>query len=187
MDGVGPLYQRDYTARFADASCSPGQIAQLVRERFAELAPPDTAAFAVHADRESGLEVGDELDIRIALVGKCRVRVVHLDETSITLRTLRGHPEAGRITFGAAEDSDGRLVFKIRSRARSSGLLQRLGFFVMGKTMQARCWIRFIQRLADRCGGRIEGDIQVRTTRIENARSDGRGCDEPTFTRGDLG
>jgi len=159
----------------------------MLRERFVEFAPAETAAFD-RADRHTGpLGVGDELDIRIALAGQCRVRVIHYDEQSLTLRTLCGHPEAGRITFGADRDERGRLIFRIRSRARSRGLLQYFGFFVLGKQMQGRCWIRFIRRVAEVCGGRIEGHIHVSSRKVDEDPGDRAGADAPTFTRSGLG
>jgi hypothetical protein len=133
------------------------------------------------------LEVGHELDIRIALVGRCRVRVIHFDERSLTLRTLTGHPEAGRISFGAGRDEQGRLTFQIRSRARASGMLQYLGFLLLGKQMQGRCWIRYIQRVTKACGGHIEGRIRVSTRRVPEEPTDRPGYSAPTIARGDLG
>lgn len=180
-DGVGPLFQRDYSAVIAGSSMSPEQVGKLLRERFVEFCPPETARFDRPDRSTDQLEPGDEIDICIALAGRCQVRVIHADEHSLTLRTLRGHPEAGRISFGARHDDRGRLEFRIRSRARSSGLLPYLGFHVLGKQMQARCWIRFIQRVAEACGGRIEGRIRVKTRRVDEEPSDQLGGDVPTF------
>src|SRR5436305_10507311 len=98
--GTGPLLKRDYLGVIRDGTCSPESLARMVRERFVEFGPPETAAFE-HDGGSKGapLEVGDELAIRIGGLVPCRVRVVHVDDTSLTLRTLSGHPEAGRITF----------------------------------------------------------------------------------------
>jgi hypothetical protein len=180
--GTGPLFERDYLGVIEGAGCDPEGLAKHVREHFVDLAPPETAGFQ-HPDGEgAALKVGDELRIRIGGFLPCCVRVVHADARSLTLRTLDGHPEAGRITFGAGRDERGRLTFRIRSRARSGGLLHFLGFLLMGRAMQARCWIRFIGRVAESCGGKLAGPVRVRTERAEEETADCGGPDLPTFT-----
>jgi Domain of unknown function (DUF1990) len=179
--GTGPLLERDYSAVIEGASCTPEQVAMMIREHFEEFAPPETAVFQRAGDKRTPLEVGDEMEIRVALRGQCKVRVVHFDDRSLTLRTLKGHPEAGRITFGAGRDEQGRLTFRILSRTRASGLLNYLGYLLLGKQLQARCWIRFIDRVAGACGGRIPGRIRVRTRKVGEERADCEILDEPCF------
>jgi hypothetical protein len=109
------------------------------------------------------LQVGDLLEIELALVGNCAVKVVHVDGLRLTMRTLEGHPEAGLISFSAGRDDQGRSFFEIRSRTRANGLLNFAGFLLVGKQMQARCWINFIGNLVESLGGRIPGAVKVRT------------------------
>ena len=117
-EGAGPLLQRDYWAVFAGCTLTPSDVIARVRERFCEL-PPDAL---VRFDAPDGVGIDAELDIRIKPAQSCRVRVIHEDANSFTLGTLVGHPEAGRITFGAYRNPAGEVVFHIRSRARSSSL-----------------------------------------------------------------
>ncbi|WP_422924191.1 DUF1990 family protein [Singulisphaera sp. PoT] len=181
--GIGSLFERNYSAVITDGSCSPEDLMKLVREKFISLAPQETAAFRLANNRgdHEGLEVGDVLEIRIALFGMAKVRVIHVDDRSITLGTVKGHPEAGRITFGASKDPEGRLVFRIVSRTRASGVASYLGFFLIGKQMQSRCWIRFIDRTAKACGGTIEGRIRVCTTTVEETEADRGVLESPTI------
>jgi Domain of unknown function (DUF1990) len=181
-EGSGPLLERDYSAVIEETACTPEQVGAMLRDRFEAFAPPETALFRRAGGAGDPLEIGDELEIRIALLGRCRVRVVHLDRRSLTLRTLTGHPEAGRITFGADRDEQGRLRFRILSRTRASGVLNYVGYLVLGKQMQSRCWIRFISRVAEECGGRIAGRIRVRTRKVAEEPGDRDGLDAPTFT-----
>src|SRR5690348_1552095 len=101
--GVGPLLQRDYWAVIDECRSGPAAVVELVASRFPELPPADVVVF--EREQIGGtpgvLDVGDELNIHIRLAGAARVRVVHTAPCSITLATLKGHPEAGRITFGA--------------------------------------------------------------------------------------
>ena len=105
--------------------------------------------------------MGDELDIDIRLAGSCAVRVVHRDANSLTLGTLEGHPEAGRITFGAYRNDRGDVVFHIRSRARSSGLTKYLEFLAGGDPMQTNTWVDFINAVAMTVGSGIDDGIRV--------------------------
>ena len=186
-EGIGPLYQRDYWATILDVDVDPEDVIKRVRTEFPDFAPPETAYFKRCVDGCEPLVVGDELDINISKVADCRVRVSHVDRLSLTLRTLDGHPEAGRITFSAEKDEDGRLVFRIRSRARSHGLLRYLGFLLIGRTMQGRTWIRFIKRLAKALGGRIEGDyVSRKTVPVDDRIADEKDLPAPTYApRGD--
>ncbi len=182
-EGTGPLLERDYTAVVEGNGVTPETLVKAVRERFERFAPAETACFRREGCEPGPLDVGDVMEIKIALLGKCRVRVVHVDDHGVTLRTLKGHPEAGRITFGAFRDEKGRPVFRILSRTRASGLSSYLGYFVLGKQMQSRCWIKFIDKIAQDCGGRIaSGRIKVRTGKVVDGDGDCPGCHAPTYT-----
>lgn len=180
--GVGPLLERDYSAILEGASCSPEDVGEKLRTRFERYAPAETAVFSRGGGKAGPLEVGDELAIRIALLGRCGVRVVHAGPCTLTFRTLEGHPEAGRITFGAESQPGGRIALHIRSRTRASGVVSYAGYLLMGKQMQSRCWIRFLDRLAADCGGRIVEKIRVRTRKVDEELGDGPDSDEPVFT-----
>src|SRR4051812_20945396 len=69
--GVGPLLERDYWAVMDGAQCTPGQVGARLREQFEEFAPPETAVFRRLGSDRGPLEVGDELGIKIALLGSC--------------------------------------------------------------------------------------------------------------------
>lgn len=180
-EGSGPLLQRDYWATLRGVDATPDEVAQVVRARFPDFSPPETATFRRCGDAGHPLQVGDEMEIHIALLGWCKVRVVHKDACSVTLRTLKGHPEAGRITFAAYRE-DGRLMFRIRSRTRQASLLKYLGYLLMGKQLQSRCWIKFIWRLAEILGGTVDGSVHVKTQTSRDRPSDWGAADTPTFS-----
>jgi len=183
-DGVGPLVQRDYWALIDRSHCRPSGVMKLVTSNFPELPASDVVVF----QRDGGgdphaLEVGDELDIRIRLAGPARVRVVHRCKCSVTLATLKGHPEAGRITFGSYRATDGNVVFHIRSRARSSSLLNYLGFLIGGDPMQTTTWTDFVNDVAHTCGSGVLGSVQVETRTLEPSELEpgDETLDAPTF------
>jgi hypothetical protein len=168
--------QRDYFAVLEPCPMSPSQLMAHVKAHFRELPPESLVAFST----PEGIGQGAHLDVRIAGAGECRVRVVHSDAQSLTLATLAGHPEAGRITFGAYRHETGGVVFHIRSRARASSLTRLLGFLAVGEAMQTNTWTDFINRTATSAGARIAGTIKAETTEVPDTPED-EACDCPTF------
>jgi hypothetical protein len=127
------------------------------------------------------LSVGDTMHIDIKGYGECAVRVAHVDARRLTLRTLDGHLEAGRITFAATTDVGGRLVLRIRSRARLRNAPWYAAYALMGKHTQTRAWVTFLERLAADCGGQALGEVVQSTDRVEESPAD-RGEEEaPTL------
>ncbi len=170
------MLQRDYFAVLADCPLTPSQLMAHVREHFCELPPEALVRFSA----PDGLDTDAALDIRITGAPDCRVRVVHSEPQSLTLGTLDGHPEAGRITFGAYRHASGGVVFHIRSRARSATAAHLLGFLTLGEAMQTNTWTDFITRTAATAGARIAGAIRADTEKVEDTPEDAA-CDCPTF------
>jgi hypothetical protein len=165
--GAGPLLQRDYWAVIRNCRCRPSEVVTDVASRFQQFPPEDVVVFErAGAPSPNPLQVGDELDIRIRVAGPARVRVVHTCQCSITLATLKGHPEAGRITFGAYRNDAGVVVFHIRSRARSSSFATYLGFLVGGDPMQTATWTAFVNAVALTFGEGVDGQIHAETKQL---------------------
>ena len=172
--GAGPLLQRDYWAVVADCRLSPPEVVTFVRRRFPDFPPRELVVFHRADDSDEPLEVDDELEIDIRMAGRTAVRVVHTNANSFTLATLEGHPEAGRITFGAYRSLRGDVIFHIRSRARSSSSSRYAGFLAAGEPMQTNTWTDFVDRLAHTVGSGVIGAIHVDTAdmRIEETEDD---------------
>lgn len=181
-EGVGPLIQRDYWAVVEGCERGPREVASELARSFATFPPADVAVFR-RLDGPGGsdapLAVGDELAVSIRMAGQFRVRVVHRDDNSLTLGTLHGHPEAGRITFGAYRNRRGDVVVHIRSRARSGSHVHRVGFLGLGDPMQLYCWTDFLNAVAARFGRGVVGTIAAETKTIDDEPD---GCERrPTF------
>lgn len=170
--GVGPLLQRDYWGVIANCSCGADEFGALLAERFAELAPDEFASFRRTDGRAGPLEVGDEMEVRIPLAGEFGLRVIHRDANSLTLGTLHGHPEAGRITFGAYRSEAGDVVFHIRSRARSSSRMHLAEYLTAGEGMQTTAWADFIRAVARATGDGLYGEIRAETVETVDAEAD---------------
>lgn len=176
--GTGPLLQRDYWAVIRSAELDPAELIDVLCSRFPALAPADLVRFAPTLDRP--LALGDEMRVRIAGAGEFRVRVIHRDLQSLTFVTLIGHPEAGRITFGAYRNRRGELVFHIRSRARVSSRARLLGFLLAGDPMQTNSWTDFINRVAATFGRGVAGKVHAEKRAVQPEPGD-HAVDRPTF------
>jgi hypothetical protein len=177
-DGFGPLLKRDYWAVIDGCQLSSRDVMRVVRRHFPGFAPDDLVRFAV-PEPGRALEVGGEVRVYIRMEREAAVLVVHADDNSLTLATVRGHPEAGRITFGAYPNNAGDVVFHIRSCARSSSRFRRAGFLAAGDPMQTNTWTDFIDRLAHTVGDGVIGAIHADVQRIEDDADDR--IDAPTF------
>lgn len=180
-EGAGPLLQRDYWAVIRHCRLTPSEVMFLVSRRFADFAPKRIAEFTALSTGRP-LQVGDELEVKIALAGTFRVRVLHLDALSFTLGTLRGHPEAGRITFGAYRNAHDDVIFHIRSKARSSSKLRYLGFVSAGDAMQTETWVEFVNNVAVTTGEGVVGNVYADRVTIPDEPADPEALCTPTFT-----
>ena len=161
--GFGPLLQRDYWCVIDRCHLTPVQLIDWISHRFHEFPPHDRATFS--AVQES-LDLGDELEVEIHGAGRFRVRVIHRNTQSFTLASVRGHPEAGRITFGAYRNSRGDVIFHIRSLARSSARTFLVGFLAFGRPMQTHTWTDFVSAVACSAGEGVRGFIHAETQRL---------------------
>ena len=148
-----------------------------VKQHFCELPPAALVGF----DAPDGVSRGARLDIVIVPAQHCAVRVIHESPQSLTLGTLDGHPEAGRITFGAYRNPAGDVIFHIRSRARSTTAMKRIGFLASGEAMQTNTWTDFIRNVAALAGASIAGAIHADTAAAEEAPEDDEPLRAPTF------
>jgi hypothetical protein len=180
-EGAGPLLQRDYWGVIRECRLSPTEVADTVAREFGSFAPPDLVRFLREEGSDDEIREGSELEVSIRMAGDCRVRAVHRDENSLTLATIEGHPEAGRITFGAYPNEAGDVVFHIRSRARSSSALKYAGFLTAGEAMQTTTWTDFIDRLANTVGEGVQGSIHAETQEIEDEPDIPEAVCSPTF------
>jgi hypothetical protein len=180
--GIGPLLQRDYWGVIDACRVSPVALMDQVARQFADFAPPQLVSFARLDGSTAPLEVGVDLNVTIAGAGTFGVRVLDREAQSLTLATLSGHPEAGRITFGAYRDERADVIFHIRSRARSGSQKFAMAYAVLGEAMQTNTWTDFIWAVACTFGSGVRGTIHAETMHLSD--DDVRQRDEagaPTF------
>lgn len=184
-EGTGRLIQRDYWGVIDGCRETPASLMTQLCRSFEAFPPERLAAFERVGASDRSLEVGDELRVTIAKTGTFGVRVVCVDAQSLTFATLVGHPEAGRITFGAYRNERGDVIFHIRSRARSSSRSLALGYAAFGEAMQTNVWTDLVWTVAKTFGNGVLGSIHAETTPIEDCE-DAEDITAPTYlARGD--
>lgn len=178
--GSGVLLQRDYWAVIRECKYTPGEVMLMLRKRFCEFPPEALVRFSRERESDEPLDVEDILKVKIRMAGEVGVCVRHADDYSLTLGTLKGHPEAGRITFGAYPSDRGDVIFHIRSRARSRSPLHVAGFLAAGDAMQTNAWTDFIDKLAHTVGDGVIGPIHAEECEVADTEDDAS-VDTPTF------
>ncbi|HUN36888.1 MAG TPA: DUF1990 family protein [Trebonia sp.] len=161
--GFGPLLHRTYAVRIVDTSMAPAALIELVCARLNQ-ASPEMAVFRKTRGGRGPLRAGDEFIVRMPGPWDGPVRVVHRDERSFRLATLRGHLEAGEIEFRAAPDGDA-LYFEIESWARAGDRVSAVLYnkLRLAKEIQLNMWSHFCVRAAILAGGRPQGGVTIRT------------------------
>jgi hypothetical protein len=181
-EGVGPLFQRDFVAVIAGSNETPEQAALKLRQELPLHVPEALAKFTRSgAAADSPLRVGDTMHVRLKGSGAAAVLVSHVDSRSLTLRTMDGHIEAGRNTIGFYEDADGRLVCRVRSRARVRDLPRFLSYWLGGKGTQTTIWTEFLKSMATAVGGKLVGRVREETSSVQDSAADLGDGDGPTF------
>jgi hypothetical protein len=166
-DGVGPAYQRRYTARIRDTALNSEQLIEHLCTDVNAASPSEVAVFDKTSGMPEGMDLDDEYLIHVPGPWNCPVRVVERSPQSFRFTTLQGHLEAGEIEFRATDTEQGGLVFTIESWTRSGDRLADVLYdrLRIAKEMQLHMWTHFCTRVAEMCGGRLAGDVEVRTER----------------------
>jgi uncharacterized protein (UPF0548 family) len=168
-DGTGPRFHRRYRVRIAGSALTPDELIEQVARKPDAFAPAETSRFEKTFGAEGPLTLGDEYEVHPTGPWRAPVRVAACDRRSFTLVTLEGHLEAGQIRFSAAPGSQrpGVLVFTIESWARSATPTVHVAYDTLGLAAKAQeaTWTFFCERVAETCGGRRLGPVEVLTER----------------------
>lgn len=152
LQGFGQLWQKTYTVRLAGVSVTPEEVVGLWKREFPVFHPPESRFYP----SLDGVAPGEVMLINASVQGMpvyTGVMILYSDDTSFTVMTAEGLPEAGWNTFSAYEE-DGSTVVQIQSLARASDPIYEVGFRLIGATAQERIWTHVLSTLAARFGVR---------------------------------
>jgi hypothetical protein len=169
-DGAGALLHRTYRSRIRESRFDAAELMARVQADPDVVAPGALAHFQKAMGDEGAMAVGDEFLIRMPGPWDGPVRCVRVDERSFRFATLDGHLEAGQIEWGAGDlDRPGAVEFRIESWAapgdRVSNLLHH--HLRMAKEVQLHMWTSVHEQVAELCGGRLDGGIDIETRIVE--------------------
>ena len=163
--GVGPAFHRRYRACITTGELSPDQVIhRLVADP--NCAVPREAAVFDRYGRDTALQTGEDLVVRMPGPWDGPVRVLHVDRCSFRLVTLTGHLEAGQIEFRAYSRGED-VVFEVESWARSGDWLADLLYdrLVLLQEMQTYLWAHYCAGVCTLSRGRMLTGVNVYTAR----------------------
>ncbi len=167
-DGYGPHFIRRYVVAVAKPEHGAAAVMAKLKEDINAFSPQQNACFTKSRGHARQLQVGDEFAIEICGPNDGTVVVTAVTESSFTFHTLKGHPEAGEITFSVHDEGE-TLRFAIESHARSKNMLTHLMYHTLGvgKMKQGETWTHFCNAVACFAGGE-RGEVQVTTYRCDD-------------------
>jgi len=168
--GVGALTHRCYRIEVPSATFSARSLIKAIELHLRELSPAGLAAFDKSSGSTARMAVGDEYDVTMLGPWNGRVRVAEVTDSSFTLVTLDGHPEAGHITF-AVTDLHTRprlLTVTIDSwaRARDDTVLVAYDTLSVGRRVQTEVWVTFLQRVAKLTGATDVPEVDIQSEEL---------------------
>jgi len=168
LQGFGQMWQKTFQLRLTGVDKTPAEIMQIWKENFPNFQPPDNRFYPTMA----GIKPGEVLLIAAKvppfpglpsiLPVDTGVMVLYADDTTFTVMTPEGHPEAGWNTFSVYEEDDS-LVAQCQSLCRPNDpLYDFFNRFLGASGQQDQIWIHVLESLGDHLG--VRG--QATTTKV---------------------
>jgi uncharacterized protein YbjT (DUF2867 family) len=157
-DGVGRLQRRRFTIDIHHSSYPATELLARFRERFAQLVPFEAAA---EPGAPEQVEDGATLTLELPVRGHVQVRVEHIDDHTITLATLAGHPLAGVVRFEFLDLDNANVRFVVDVIERPASRIDQISMAIVGRLAQRRAWRQTAENVAREAGGEApEGVIE---------------------------
>jgi anti-anti-sigma regulatory factor len=147
LQGFGPLWEKQYLLDVKADTLTPGEIIVTLKQHFPEFQPSINRFYP----SSKGISPGEIVLIDSRTPGgivSTGVLVLYADDTSFSLMTPQGHPEAGWVTFNARQ-TDQSIQVKIRGVASASDPFYELAFRLAGSKLQERIWTHVLSSLAE--------------------------------------
>ncbi len=161
LKGFGALWQKTYRVRLEGLDVTPEQVVQIWKANFPRYQPPENRFYPTMA----GIRPGELIfiDGKVPplpgmpkfLPVSSGVLVLYADETSFSIVTPEGFPEAGYNTWSAYRDPDGVTVAQVQTFARTADPLYEFFYRGLGiSAHQDHVWTYVLSRLAESLGTR---------------------------------
>jgi hypothetical protein len=166
VQGFGPLWQKTYRIRMADASATPADVVAEWKRDYPAFWPDNTHMYRVLARLEPG-----DVGVINASQGGMRlstgVMVMYADADSFAFALPEGHIFAGWITFSAFDDG-GTTVAQVQPFFRTSDPLYDVIFRLYFDRKEDAIWRHTLRALAARFG--VTADVEQTATCIDPKR-----------------
>lgn len=148
--GVGRLKRRRFTTDIMQTGASATELFERFRAGFTDIVPFEAAA---EPGSPTHIEHNATLTLELPPRGHVQVRVEQIDDRSMTLGTLEGHPLAGIVRFRFDDRDDGCVRFTIDVVERPASRLDQISMLLVGSAAQTRTWKETAERVAEASGG----------------------------------
>jgi hypothetical protein len=165
LQGFGALWQKTYRVHLSQPELTPAGVMQVWKEHFPEFQPPENRFFPPMTGIQPGAVVlingkvppMPGLPSLLPVAGG--VLVLYADETTFTVMTHEGFPEAGWNTFSTYEEA-GQTVAQVQTMARAADPIYEFWFRFLGSSAQQdKTWTHVLRSLAARLG--VEAEVEV--------------------------
>lgn len=146
LQGFGPMWEKIYLLDVKKTTVKPDGIITALKQHFPEFQPSINRFYPT----KKGITPGEIVLIDSQTPGgvvSTGVLVLYADDTSFSLMTPQGHPEAGWVTFSARQKNQS-IEVKIRGVARASDPVYEVAFRIAGSKLQERIWTHVLSSLA---------------------------------------
>ncbi|HSK17826.1 MAG TPA: DUF1990 family protein [Longimicrobiales bacterium] len=155
-EGVGRLQRRRFRVDIHGSGISARELLQRFADGFADIVPFEAAA---EPGTPTRLRESATLTLELPARGHVQVRVESIDEQSITLATIEGHPLAGIVRFRFQDRDNGSIRFTIDVVERPATRLDQISMAIIGTAAQTRTWKQTAENVASAAGGTTPDDI----------------------------
>ena len=154
IQGFGQMWQKTFKIRLSGVDKSPQELMEIWKANFQAFQPPENTFYPTMA----GIKPGEVLLIEAKvpplpglpsiLPVATGVLVMFADETTFTVMTPEGHPEAGWNTFSVFEE-DGSLFAQAQSLCRPTDPMYEFFLRFLGAgDQQDKIWIHMLEQIA---------------------------------------
>jgi uncharacterized protein YbjT (DUF2867 family) len=164
-EGVGRLQRRRFVVDIHGSRLSGTALLDRFRDRFASIVPFEAAA---EPGSPQSIELDATLTLQLPARGHVQVRVEQLDERSVTLVTLEGHPLAGIVRFRSEDRSGDAVRFTIDVVERAASRVDQLSMALIGSAAQRRTWMRTAENVVTESGGTAPGGVEEESWSLDD-------------------
>lgn len=146
LQGFGPTWEKQYLLTVKTSTVKPDEIITALKQHFPEFQPAINRFYPT----ANGIAPGEIVLIDSRTPGgvvSTGVLVLYADDTSFSLMTPQGHPEAGWVTFSARQNKQS-IEVKIRGVASASDPFFEMAFRIAGSKLQESIWTHVLSSLA---------------------------------------